>query len=211
MSVRVRPAAPQQNHKTLSYPLYMMYSENPENNPKQLMQLAKNGDTEAFGQLYELYFTPVYRYIYLRTKSKEEAEDLAQVVFVKIFKSIGSFQEQNKPPLAYFFTIARNTVIDHWRKKKEILVDTPIETDVAIEEQTDSPIDLIDKKANAQVIHKAIETLTEDQQEVIILKFINDLTTVEIAKILEKKEDAIRQLQCRALKILKQYFKEHGL
>lgn len=175
------------------------------------MQLAKEGDAEAFGRLYELYFTPVYRYTYLRTKSKEEAEDLTQVVFIKVFKSIGGFKEQNKQPLAYFFTVARNTVIDHWRKKKEILVDMPIETGAAIEEQTDSPIDLIDKKANAQVIYKAIETLTEDQQEVVILKFINDLTTAEIATVLEKKEDAVRQLQCRALKILKLYFKEYEL
>ena len=107
-----------------------MYSDKPEKDPKQLMQLAKNGDTEAFGQLYELYFKPVYRYIYLRTKSKEEAEDLSQVVFIKIFKSIGGFQEQNKQPLAYFFTIARNTVIDHWRKKKDILIPSIFDGDL---------------------------------------------------------------------------------
>ncbi|KKU85720.1 MAG: hypothetical protein UY14_C0015G0015 [Parcubacteria group bacterium GW2011_GWA1_47_9] len=70
-----------------------MYDNKPENDLKQLMQLAKNGDTEAFGRLYELYFTPVYRYIYLRTKNKEEAEDLSQAVFVKVFKSIGAFRE----------------------------------------------------------------------------------------------------------------------
>jgi len=186
-----------------------MYSDKPEKDPKQLMQLAKNGDTEAFGQLYELYFKPVYRYIYLRTKSKEEAEDLSQVVFIKIFKSIGGFQEQNKQPLAYFFTIARNTVIDHWRKKKDILTDKPPETLSA--ESFENPQRLIDQKSTAQAVYQAIENLTEEQQEVIILKFINDLSTTEIAKILDKKEDAVRQTQCRALKILKQYFKEYGI
>lgn len=188
-----------------------MDSNNQENDPKNLMQLAKEGDPEAFGRLYELYFTPVYRYLYLRTKNKEEAEDLSQSVFIKVFKSIGSFQDKNRPPLAYFFTVARNTVIDHWRKRKDILIDKPLETGIAMENEADNPLDLIDKKSTAQAIYKAIENLTEEQQEVIILKFINDLTTAEIAKILEKKEDAIRQLQCRALKILKQYFNEHEI
>lgn len=186
-----------------------MDSENQNNDPKDLMQLAKNGDTEAFGRLYELYFTPVYRYIYLRTKSKEEAEDLTQVVFIKVFKSIGGFQEQNKQPLAYFFTVARNTVIDHWRKKKEVLSDKPPETLSA--ESFENPQNLIDQKSTAQAIYKSLENLTEEQQEVIILKFINDLTTAEIATVLDKKEDAVRQLQCRALKILKQYFNKHDI
>ena len=186
-----------------------MYDNKPENDLKQLMQLAKNGDTEAFGRLYELYFTPVYRYIYLRTKNKEEAEDLSQAVFVKVFKSIGAFREQNKQPLAFFFTVARNTVIDHWRKRKEILTDKPPETLSA--ESFENPQHLIDQKSTAQAVYQAIENLTEEQQEVIILKFINDLSTTEIAKILDKKEDAVRQTQCRALKILKQYFKEYGI
>lgn len=186
-----------------------MDSGNQNNDPKDLMQLAKNGDTEAFGRLYELYFTPIYRYVYLRTKNKEEAEDLTQSVFIKVFKSIGGFREQNKQPLAYFFTVARNTVIDHWRKKKEILTDKSPE--ILSAESYENPQNMLDQKSTAQAIYKAVENLTDEQQEVVILKFINDLTTAEIAKILEKKEDAVRQLQCRALKILKQYFKEHEI
>ncbi len=172
------------------------------------MRLAKNGDTEAFGRLYELYFAPVYRYVFLRTNNKEEAEYLTQVVFVKVFKSIGGFQEQNKQPLAYFFTVARNTVIDHWRKKKDVLTDKPPEVWSA--SLSENPHQLLDQQSIAQTIHKALEILTEEQREVVILKFINDLTTAETAKILDKKEDAVRQLQCRAFKILKKYFNEHN-
>ena len=85
---------------------------------KELMRLAKDGDSEAFGLLYSKYFVPVFRYIYLRLKNKEEAEDLAQTVFLRVYKSLTRFRDQGKEPLAYFFTIARNAIIDYWRKKK---------------------------------------------------------------------------------------------
>ena len=87
-----------------------MYSKN---NPKILMELAKGGDSEAFGHIYHLYLTPVYRFIYFRLRNKEEAEDLTQTVFLKVYQSIHAFQVKNQSPLAYFLTIARNTVIDH--------------------------------------------------------------------------------------------------
>jgi len=91
-----------------------------KNNPEKLMERAKNGDAEAFSRLYEIYFAPVFHYIYLRVKDKETAEDLMQDIFLKIFRSIRNYQKEGISPLAYFFTVARNRVIDYWRKKKEI-------------------------------------------------------------------------------------------
>jgi RNA polymerase sigma-70 factor (ECF subfamily) len=174
---------------------------NKQNNPIFLMRLAKNGDQSAFSQIYELYFTPVFRYIFLRVQNKSDAENLAQDVFLKAYKNIDNFQERNKEPLTLFFTIARNTVIDFWKKKKDIIMEE-IE-----EEISENPLEILEKHDDCKRILIVLEKLNKDQKEVIILKFISGLTNKEISQLLEKSEEAIRQLQSRGLRILRQYFR----
>ena len=188
-----------------------MEEGNLQNDPKILMQLAKSGDAEAFGRLYELYFTPVFRYIYFRVKDKEEANDLTQTVFLKVFCSLPNFKEQNKSPLAYFFTVARNTVIDHWRAKKEVRLDDPENVFEKIPDRANGPFELVEKKEDGQAVHRAIQELTDIQREVIVLKFINDISNKDIAELVGKTEEAVRQLQCRALKALRQILKNQEL
>lgn len=188
-----------------------MEEDNFQNDPKILMRLAKSGDTEAFGRLYELYFAPVFRYIYFRVKNKEEANDLAQTVFLKIFRSISNFSEQNKSPLAYFFTVARNTVIDHWRTKREVLLDNSESVFEQIPDKANNPLELVEKEEISQAVRRAIKQLTDDQQEVMVLKFINEMPNKEIAALLGKTEEAVRQLQCRAIKALRQILKNQNL
>lgn len=185
-----------------------MNSSNSKKDPKRLMQEAKNGDADAFGCLYEIYFKPVFRYIYFRVKDRETANDLTQTVFLKVFKTIEAYQNKNKSPLAYFFTVARNTIIDYWKKKKEVSPAEPEKFFTEIPDTADSPQTLAEKADTIEMVQQAIRSLTSDQQEVIVLKFINDLPNEEIAKILGKNEEAIRQLQCRALKALRAYLKE---
>jgi len=162
-------------------------------------------NNDNFKNIYENYFTPIYRYIYFRVKNRDDAEDLTQTVFLKAYKSIPDLQKITDRPLAYFFTIARNTVIDHWRKKKDIL----IEEDILDKIPTNNlnPQEMAEKTEIETMIRRAIKQLTDDQQEVIILKFINELSNQEISKLLNKSEDAIRQLQCQALKALRQNLK----
>lgn len=174
---------------------------------KSVLNKAVSGDKKAFGFLYDLYFTPVFRYIYLRTKNKEEAEDLAQSVFLKAYKSIQNFEDTGKSPLAYFFTIARNTVIDFWRKKKDLLFGDDETVMANIPDIAPSPHELSERKDTILGLREALRTLTDEQQEVIILKFINELSNKEIADILDKTEESIRQLQFRALKALRDYCK----
>lgn len=188
-----------------------MKEDNFQNDPKILMQMAKSGDTDAFGRLYELYFVPVFRYIYFRVKNKEEANDLAQTVFLKVFRSLSSFREQNKSPLAYFFTVAKNTVIDRWRTKKEVLLDDPESVFGQIPDKTSNPLELVENEETDHAVRRAIEQLTDDQQEIIVLKFINEKPNKEIAAFLGKTEEAVRQLQCRALRVLRQILKSQDL
>lgn len=176
---------------------------------KVLMRLAKEGDADAFAKIYEAYFVPVFRYIRLRVKSKQDTEDLTQIVFLKVYQSISRFEEHNRSPLAYFFTVARNTVIDHWRKKKDILLENPENESAEIVQAAEDPVDIVQNNETAAALQRAIQELTEEQQSVIILKFINDLSNKEISDIMQKSEEAVRQLQCRAIKALRQYFKTH--
>ncbi|PIR89590.1 MAG: hypothetical protein COU07_01695 [Candidatus Harrisonbacteria bacterium CG10_big_fil_rev_8_21_14_0_10_40_38] len=179
-----------------------------EKNFAELMEKAQNGDTAAFGEIYDAYFTKVFRYIYTRTKNKAEAEDLTHNVFLKVFESASRFKNIGVSPLAYFFTVARNTVINAWRKKKEYLFAEPeiaFENVVSIENLTVEA----ERKETVEEIKLALENLTDDQQEIITLKFLSELSNKEISDITGKSEEAIRQLQFRGLKALKTQFKNH--
>ncbi len=171
--------------------------------PTSLILAAKNGDCDAFGALYTLYFTPVYRYVAVRVRTKEEAEDLVQTVFLKVYKSIGGFREQGKEPLAYFLTVARTTVIDYWRKKKDVLDDEEETIFSRVVAETPNIGERIDRDDRLARVRKLLETLTPEQREVLTLKYLSDLSTREIAQLLNKKEAAVRQLQCRALRVLR--------
>lgn len=179
---------------------------------KELMRMAKNGDSEAFGLLYNEYFVPVFRYIYLRLKSKEEAEDLAQTVFLRIYKSLPRFRDQGKEPLAYFFTVARNALIDYWRKKK----DKKLDDDEDFEEKNSganiNEAERISNSCdNAELVKQALGELDGERREVIILRFMEGFSNKEISELIGKSEEAVRQIQCRALKSLRNKFKELNL
>jgi len=166
--------------------------------PQQLMTLAKHGDAQAFDRLHGQFFVPVFRYVLKRVKHRETAEDIAQGVFIKIYTSLERFENTGKHPLAYFFTIARNAIIDHWRRQNvttEIIdieklerMDSGLETDEAIKH--------IEKKEH---ISRGLTHLGGDQKQVIEMKFLQGFSTKEIAGRLNKTEVNIRQIQRRAL------------
>lgn len=173
------------------------------------MRKASQGDSGAFDMVYRQFYAPIYRYIYFRVRHKQDSEDLVQSVFLRAYSAIARFETGGKSPLAYFYTVARNMVIDYWRRKKELLMRDAesmplaggIVGDVSIEEITET--DERKKEVLAGVLH-----LTPDQQEVIINKFINSMPTREIARMMGKTEMAVRALQSRALQTLRGFIKE---
>lgn len=174
---------------------------------KSIIIKAREGDQEAFSLLYKEYYVPVYRYIYLRIRSKEQSEDLTQDVFLKIYKSIGSLNPTGDSPLGYFYTIAKNTLIDFWRKKN---LSTVSDDDFLLSVPDSGPnaFDAAKLKEESSIIHECLAELSRDQREIITLKFVNDLSNQEIAKITGKKETAVRQLQVRGLRTLGKIFTE---
>ena len=168
-----------------------------------IIERAKHGDHDAFSWLYTTYFTQVYRYAYYRTGSAADAEDITQSVFLRAYESIGRYSHRGISPLAYFYTIARNAVIDHRRKKQVgVMPDEQLSTVV---DSRDSPEENASRGYEGEYVRSKIRLLPEEQQEVVTLKFINELSNAEIAAILNKSEDAVRQLQSRGLRSLRTF------
>lgn len=172
---------------------------------EKLIKKAQKGENEAFAKLYDFYIEKIYRFIYIKTSNKSDAEDLTQQVFLSAWQSIKSFRYEGHPFSSWLYKIARNLVIDYYRKKKpqeiefsELLFELE-EVKVNFEKDFDKNL-LIEK------VKSVLKRLPVEQQDVIILKFIDNLSNKEIAKILNKSEGAIRVLQHRALKQLKNYF-----
>lgn len=168
---------------------------------KDIIEKAKKGDKGAFSELYRMYFVPLYKYIYFRTGSKIETDDLVQDAFLKIYTSFGRYSHSSDSPLPYFYTIARNAVIDHHRKKK-----IPIASEeelLSLPDDRNTPEEEAMRKEDASTLRKKIRDLPDDQQDAIILRFINGYSTREIARELGKSEESIRQLQSRGLRTLR--------
>ncbi len=164
----------------------------------RLVDLAKSGDGEAFAQLYEAYFDRVYRFIFFRVTDDQVAEDLASQVFLKAWETLHRYKPHG-PFLAWLYAIARNTVIDSYRTKKPtVSLDeaTPVAT------QDDKLDDHMQFQFEIQSLQEAMQHLTQEQQEVITLKFIAEYDTAQIARHMGKSEGAIRALQMRALQAL---------
>lgn len=183
-----------------------MEGHDPAPDPQLLLERAQQGDSAAFGILYEQYYTPVFRYVFFRVKDKDEAEDLAQTVFLKVFRSVHRYQNVGKNPLAYFYTVARNTLIDYWRKERPVVLDDPDDLIVKMDARAaEHPVRQFADTGDLRAIREALHRLTQDQQDVITLRFLDDLSTKEIAELLGKTEEAVRQLQSRALRSLRRF------
>lgn len=166
-----------------------------------LIQRAKLGEKEAFGKLYELYVDRLYRYCFFRVgNNRELAEDLVQSSFIKAWEKIDTFKKGSFQ--AWLYTITRNTLVDHIRSDKQ-----NVSIDETFADEKQELEEHVHKKMEVEKVMKAVKYLTDEQQELIILKFIEDLSNKEIAKILGKKEDAIRAMQYRALQELRKILK----
>lgn len=167
---------------------------------KNLIERAQKRDPEAFAEIYEQYFDRIYRYMVLRVGSLTEAEDLTQQVFLNALESISSYRWKGAPFAAWLFRIAHNQVIDHYRRFSKVQT-TTLEMPVATHDP--DPVDMVEQEMDIERIRKAIGCLTDLQQEVISLRFVGELSTAETAKIMGRKEGAVKALQHSALAALK--------
>lgn len=168
----------------------------------QLIEDAGNGDNEAFGQLYERYVRKIYNYIYYRTGNVNEAEDLTAKVFHRAFRHIENYNERGVPFSAWLYRIAHNLVANWYRdrsRKKEVALDDQLPSSF----QFDFPESAIEKTQESEKLMKAIRKLPPERQQLIILKFVEGLSNLEIGVIMRKSEGAIKSLYHRTLESLR--------
>ena len=168
----------------------------------QLNKLAnrlKKGDAKAGEELFDYFSVLIFRFFVARTSNREIAEDLTQDVFLKVVSKIGSFNEEVGNFSSWIWQIAKNSLIDYFRSKKEIPLPDDLENFFGayrIEEEIE---DNIRKKEIFEIVKK----LNEDEQEVFSLYFLSDLSYREISKITEKSESSLRVLVHRMLQKIK--------
>lgn len=168
---------------------------------EKLIKKAREGDNYAFVQLYNHYVAPIYRFVFMRVSHKAIAEDLTQEVFLSAFENLKNYSFQGCPLSSWLYQIARNKVIDHYRTKKSNLDIEKVSEDVfkAIETGESD----LNRDFDLKRVREAMLKLSETEQDIIIMRFIEDLSHSEIASAISKSEGAVRLIQHRAIKNLK--------
>lgn len=164
---------------------------------QDLVKRAKSGDGDAFSQIYETHLTPVFRYAYVRLGNREEADDITQETFLRAYQALERFEATRENFLPYLFTVARNLIINRSQKKR---ADTMPVGDLDREVSSDNASSYAEHEELKIVLRGAMETLSETEKEIIELRFFAERTYAEIAVMIEKSEEAIRQHVARAMK-----------
>jgi RNA polymerase sigma-70 factor (ECF subfamily) len=164
-----------------------------------LIERAKRYDQKAISELYKRHVQNIYRYIYYRVGDVNVAEDLTADVFLRALEGLAGFTYRGVPFSAWLYRIAHARVMDHFRQqaRRELL---PL--DERLVATGKGPQATVEARLDCEELQSAIAQLTTDQQQVIILKFVEGLSNAEAARILGKTEGAVKALQHRALNSL---------
>jgi RNA polymerase sigma-70 factor (ECF subfamily) len=168
-----------------------------------LVQRAQAGDTEAFGELYDRYVDLVYRYVYYRVGSAQVAEDLTSETFLRALRRLSSFTWQGRDVGAWFVTIARNLIADHYKSSRyrlEMTTDDVSQSGAPLTQE--GPENAVLEAMQNKVLLEAVKQLNAEQQECIVLRFLQGLSVSETAQAMGKNDGAIKALQYRAIRSL---------
>lgn len=166
---------------------------------------ARAGDRDAFAELYDEYADRVYRYLLFRVRDAADAEDLTSEVFTRAFANIHRYRWQGKSLLAWLYTIARNAVTDRMRRARPMV---GLDDAIAMPDGQPTAHEYVEAHDRAAALRRAMTKLTNEQQEVLLLRFMHYCSSQEVARLLNKNEGAVRALQFRALMRLRKLLAE---
>lgn len=162
----------------------------------EILRRAQKGDAIILGQLYENFHQKIFRYLYYQVGDQQAAEDLTSEVFVRMLRFVANIHPKSGSFQAWLFQIARNLAIDHHRQHRNHR-EEPLEEHVSrASEETDRTVETILTSEN---LRSAIDQLTEEQRDVIVLRFVAQMSINETAETLNKTEDSVKGLQRRGL------------
>lgn len=166
-----------------------------------IVKSAIEGESSAFGLLYKHYQPKIYRFVYLKVGRREEAEDLTHHVFLKAWQNIENFKPRGFPFGSWLYRMARNQVIDFYRTKKEETSIDDLDPDfLKKDSETEFSFDL---DLEIKAVREAILTLKPEHQDVLIMRFMEDLSVKEVAEAMNRTEGAVKVLQYRAMEKLR--------
>lgn len=165
-----------------------------------LLRRAQRHDRAAFDRLYELYADKIYRYIRYRVQDEHVAEDLTAEVFLRLLEGIRAFRVTERDQVAifsgYLYRIAHNLLYDYYQRQTR----RPVAAlDEQVSDSAESHRMWIERGLTDAQLHSAIAALTEDQQQVLVIRFFDEMSSAEVARVMGKTEGAIKALQHRAL------------
>lgn len=166
---------------------------------RDLVALAKEGDSKAYGKIFRLCYKDIYDYIIRRVRNRFDAEDLTMHVFARGMVAVSTYEERGHSVKAWLFRIAHNAVVDHFRAQSQKVIlgdirDVPDEAN--IEEE-------IIRRERFGDLSNEIRLLPDAQSEVLTLRFLEDMSVAETAMVLDKKEVTVRALQFKGIKNLR--------
>jgi RNA polymerase sigma-70 factor (ECF subfamily) len=168
-----------------------------------LVARAQAGDADAYGRIYELNVDSVYRFVHSRVGDRHLAEDLTSETFMRGLRRIDSFSWQGRDMVAWFITIARNLILDHAksaRNRRETTTGAMWDAAEALGGVDESVIE----RDRAQRLMTALGQLKPEQAECLSLRFLHERNLAETAEILGRTEGAVKQLQLRAIRALRE-------
>ncbi|MEV5817971.1 ECF subfamily RNA polymerase sigma factor, BldN family [Micromonospora harpali] len=171
----------------------------------KLVERAQAGEAEAFGLIYDRYVDTVFRFVYFRVGNRQLAEDLTSDTFLRALKRIGSFTWQGRDLGAWLVTIARNLVADHFksgRYRLEVTTGDVLDADREDRGPEGSPEAAVVEHITNVALLTAVKQLNPEQQECIVLRFLQGFSVAETARAMGKNEGAIKALQYRAVRAL---------
>ncbi|MCX6702314.1 MAG: sigma-70 family RNA polymerase sigma factor [Candidatus Wolfebacteria bacterium] len=176
---------------------------------KDIIKRAIQGEALAFGLLYDHYQPQIYRFVYLKVSHREEAEDLTHQVFLNSWKRLGNYRHQGFPFSSWLYRIARNEIIDFYRtRKNRAYIEETADTEIGMEPLINSEIaEILDTTFEVELVKQAISKLRSTEQDVIIMRFVEDLSPREVADAIGRTPEAIRLIQHRAIKNLRKILK----
>jgi RNA polymerase sigma-70 factor (ECF subfamily) len=173
----------------------------------RLVQRAQQGDEQAITGLYRCHVDVVYRYIWARVRDESVAEDLTSQVFLNSLEGLSTYRHTGKPFLAWLYRIAYARVVDYWRQH-ERRVEVPL--DEALPATDPRPGALLEVEADWVTAMDLVAQLTDDQQEVLMLRFIGEMSLAQVAETLGKTVGATKAIQHRALASLARMLQSQG-
>lgn len=165
---------------------------------RNLVKKAKSRDPDAFGVLYDEYVDQIFRYIYYKVGNFAESQDLTGQTFLKAFENIDSYEVRDVAFSSWLYRIAHNLVVDYFRKESK-RENVPIDQQPPTPSNRGNPVDVVMAEMDSERLYQAMQKLTHNQREVLVLKFIDNLSNNQVSEIMGISVGAVKSTQKRGL------------